>query len=128
MVHQVKIVSPFVNMFSDVCDHVEDIHASIILLHFHKHRRLDGKMEIGKEGVITTAILVDRGLMRSSQSSRLESLQNVAALFFGGPDDWEALGFCRRLCMNYHMILTIIRFLQALSNLMNWMLQQTLQC
>lgn len=127
MVHQVKTASPFVNMFSDVCDRAEVIHASIILLHFHKHRRIDGKMEIGKEGIRTTnqkvlrhakcsvAILVDRGLTRSSHASGSESLQHVAALFFGWADDREALGFSRRLCMNNHMNLTVIRFLQASS-------------
>lgn len=126
MVQQVKTVSPFANMFSDVCDRAEDIRASIVLLHFHKHRRIDGKMETGKEGIRTTnqkvlrhakcsvAILVDRGLTRS-QASGSESLQHVVALFFGGPDDREALGFSRRLCMHHHMNLTVIRFLPASS-------------
>lgn len=42
-----------------------------------------------------------------------ESLQHVATLFFGGPDDREALGFSRRLSMHHHINLTIIRFLAA---------------
>ncbi|KAL3527268.1 hypothetical protein ACH5RR_011924 [Cinchona calisaya] len=40
-----------------------------------------------------------------------ESLQNVATLFFGGPDDREALEFSKRLGMYHHENLTIIRFL-----------------
>ncbi|XAR73716.1 hypothetical protein NMG60_11007782 [Bertholletia excelsa] len=123
MVHQAKAVSSFADMHVDVCDKAEEVRASIVLLPFHKHRRIDGKMETGKEGIRTTnqkvlrhakctvGILVDRGLSKASQSSGSESLQHVAVLFFGGPDDREALGFSRRLIMNHHINLTIIRFL-----------------
>ncbi|KAG5530112.1 hypothetical protein RHGRI_030473 [Rhododendron griersonianum] len=136
VVHQVKAVSPFLNMHDDVCARAEETRASIILLHFHKHQRIDGKMEPGKEGIRTTnqkvlrhskcsvAILVDRGLTNSVAATRggggyngsvsgSESLQHVATLFFGGPDDREALGFSRRLSMHHHINLTIIRFLAA---------------
>ncbi|KAI8536904.1 hypothetical protein RHMOL_Rhmol10G0293100 [Rhododendron molle] len=136
VVHQVKAVSPFQNMHDDVCARAEETRASIILLHFHKHQRIDGKMEPGKEGIRTTnqkvlrhskcsvAILVDRGLTNSVAATRgvggyngsvsgSESLQHVATLFFGGPDDREALGFSRRLSMHHHINLTIIRFLAA---------------
>ncbi|XP_057469594.1 cation/H(+) antiporter 2-like [Actinidia eriantha] len=128
VVHQVKVVSPFLNMHADVCDRAEEIRASIILLHFHKHQRIDGKMETGKEGIRMTnqkvlrhakcsvAILVDRGLTGTSQTlgtSGSESLQHVTTLFFGGPDDREALGFSQRFSMHHHINLTIIRFLPA---------------
>ncbi|XP_047328339.1 cation/H(+) antiporter 2-like [Impatiens glandulifera] len=123
LIHQTKAVSPFLNMHSDVCDRAEGMRASMIFLPFHKHRRIDGRMETGKDGIRTAnqkvlrhakcsvAILVDRGISRSSQSSGAESLQQVATLFFGGPDDREALGFSKRLGMHHHMNLTIIRFL-----------------
>uniref|UniRef100_A0A5B7C3I2 Putative cation/H(+) antiporter 2-like isoform X1 n=1 Tax=Davidia involucrata TaxID=16924 RepID=A0A5B7C3I2_DAVIN len=132
MIHQVKAVSPYVSMYVDVCDRAEDIRASIILLPFHKHRRIDGKMESGREGIRTTnqkvlrhaqcsvAILVDRGLTGASShraaASGSESLQHVAILFFGGADDREALGFSRRLGMHHHINLTVIRFLPAASS------------
>ncbi|KAI8536905.1 hypothetical protein RHMOL_Rhmol10G0293100 [Rhododendron molle] len=82
VVHQVKAVSPFQNMHDDVCARAEETRASIILLHFHKHQRIDGKMEPGKEGIRTTnqkvlrhskcsvAILVDRGLTNSVAATR----------------------------------------------------------
>ncbi|RAL46729.1 hypothetical protein DM860_005008 [Cuscuta australis] len=126
MVHQIKAVAPFATMYKDVCDYAEDIRASIILLPFHKHQRIDGKLETSKEGIRTTnqkvlrhapcavAILVDRGLTAGSLSlSGSDSLQHIAALFFGGPDDREALGFSKRLGMHNHINLTIIRFLSA---------------
>ncbi|KAA8532042.1 hypothetical protein F0562_006816 [Nyssa sinensis] len=126
MIHQVKAVSPFASMYVDVCDRADDIRASIILIPFHKHRRIDGKMESSKDGIRTTnqkvlrhahcsvAVVVDRGLTGASQlASGSESLQHVAILFFGGPDDREALGFSRRLGMHHHINLTVIRFLPA---------------
>ncbi|CAK9142800.1 unnamed protein product [Ilex paraguariensis] len=126
VIHQLKVVSPFASMHEDVCDCAEDVRASIIFLPFHKHQRIDGKLENGKEGIRTTnqkvlrhaqcsvAILVDRGLTAgNSRASGSESLQHVATLFFGGPDDREALGFSKRLGTHHHINLTIIRFLQG---------------
>ncbi|CAH9069400.1 unnamed protein product [Cuscuta europaea] len=126
MVHQIKAVAPFASMYKDVCDYAEDIRASIVFLPFHKHQRIDGKLETSKEGIRTTnqkvlrhapcavAILVDRGLTAGSLNlTGSDSLQHIAALFFGGPDDREALGFSKRLGMHNHINLTVIRFLSA---------------
>ncbi|KAL0424021.1 UNVERIFIED_CONTAM: Cation/H(+) antiporter 2 [Sesamum radiatum] len=126
IIHQVKIVSPFASMFADVCEFAEITRASIIILPFHKHQRIDGKLESGKEGIRTTnqkvlrhakcsiAILVDRGLTAGTMhTSDSGSLQHIAMLFFGGPDDREALGLSKRLGMHHHINLTIIRFLHA---------------
>ncbi|XP_075499613.1 cation/H(+) antiporter 1-like [Primulina tabacum] len=125
-IHQVKTVSPFASMYADVCEFAEDIRASVIVLPFHKHQRIDGKLESGKEGIRATnqkilrhakcsvAILVDRGLTAgTSYTSGSGSLQHVATLFFGGPDDREALGFSERIGMHHHINLTIIRFLHV---------------
>ncbi|KAL6979696.1 hypothetical protein U1Q18_021352, partial [Sarracenia purpurea var. burkii] len=70
VVHQVKAVSPFPNMYSDVCDRVEGVRASIVLLHFHKHWRIDGKMETGKEGIRTTNQKVLRHAKCSTSTNR----------------------------------------------------------
>ncbi|KAL6541431.1 hypothetical protein OROGR_010917 [Orobanche gracilis] len=129
IIHQLKVVSPFTNMYSDVCEYAEDMRASIIILPFHKHQRIDGKLESGKEGIRATnqkvlrhakcsvAILVDRGL--TSHISGSGSLQHVAMLFFGGPDDREALGLSKRLGMHHHINLTVIRFLRKADPLDN---------
>ncbi|KVI02957.1 Cation/H+ exchanger [Cynara cardunculus var. scolymus] len=122
--HQVKNVSPYLSMFQDVCELANDICASIIILPFHKHQRIDGKLEKDKEAIRITnqkvlrhaqcsvAVLIDRGHNAiASQVAGSEPLQRVATLFFGGPDDREALGLSKRLSTHDHMILTIIRFL-----------------
>lgn len=128
VITQVKAVAPFTTMYEDVCEFAEDVRASIILLPFHKHQRIDGKFESGKEGIRTTnqkvlrharcsvAILVDRGnTSDSSKISGSESLQHIVTLFFGGPDDREALGFSKRLGAHHHINLTVIRFLPSSS-------------
>ncbi|GER46778.1 cation proton exchanger [Striga asiatica] len=121
-INQVKVVSPFATMYSEVCEFSEDVRASIVILPFHKHQRIDGKLEPGKEGIRATnqkvlrhakcsvAVLVDRGLTSHVPGSG--SLQHVAMLYFGGPDDREALGLSKRLGMHQSINLTVIRFLR----------------
>ncbi|KAL8168383.1 hypothetical protein V2J09_009882 [Rumex salicifolius] len=118
-ISQLKAVSPMTRIYEDVCHSTEEVRASIVVLPYHKHQRIDGKMETGKDGLRTTnqrvlrqapcavGILVDRGLFGNSQS-----MQHIAVLFFGGPDDREALSFSRRIGMQAHVNLTVIRFLQ----------------
>ncbi|KAL8246859.1 hypothetical protein R6Q59_008075 [Mikania micrantha] len=126
MIHQVKTVAPFSTMYQDVCDFADDIRASFIVLPFHKHQRIDGKFENDKDGIRTTnqkvlrnapcsvAILVDRGhTTTGTQAAGSESLQQIAILFFSGPDDREALGFSKRLSTHHHSSVTVIRFLPA---------------
>ncbi|EPS71883.1 hypothetical protein M569_02872, partial [Genlisea aurea] len=121
-IRQCKVVSPYGTMFADICEFSEDSRTSLIILPFHKHQRIDGKLENGKEGIRITnqkvlrhakcsvAILVDRGLTAGT-SSNPGSLHHVAVLFFGGPDDREALGLSQRLGSHHNVNLTVIRFL-----------------
>ncbi|KAG6401057.1 hypothetical protein SASPL_137902 [Salvia splendens] len=124
MINQAKVVAPYATMFADVCEFAEDVRASIIILPFHKHQRIDGKLENGKEGIritnqkvllhakCTVAILIDRGLTAGSMHTTASgTLHHIAMLFFGGQDDREALGFSKRLGMHHRISLTVIRFL-----------------
>ncbi|KAI3808369.1 hypothetical protein L1987_24318 [Smallanthus sonchifolius] len=124
MIHQVKTVSPFLSMYEDICDFADDMRTSFIVVPFHKHQRIDGKFENGKESIrstnqkvlrnaqCTVAILVDRGhTTTGTQVAGSESLQQIATLFFGGPDDREALGFSKRLSTHHHSSVTVFRFL-----------------
>lgn len=126
---QDKIVSLFATMHEEVCKKAEDFNATVILLSFHKHQRIDGKMEnVRKEGFrmtnqkllrhspCTVAILVNRGVAgASAQGLSAESIQHVAVLFFGGPDDQEALAFSTRIGLHPYVNLTVIRFLHTAS-------------
>ncbi|XP_043709157.1 cation/H(+) antiporter 1 [Telopea speciosissima] len=123
-VHLVTAVSPYDTMHEDVCLGAEDLHASIILLPFHKYQQVDGKMEIDKEGIRTTnqkvlrhapcsvGILVDRGLYVATAGPNMEGTkrQHIAGLFFGGPDDREALIYSGRIATHPQVDLTVFRF------------------
>ena len=121
MTRQLKVVSPFATMYEEVCDGAEDLRVAVVLLPFHKHQRIDGKMESGKEGVRTTnqkvlrhatctvGIVVDRGF--EVPQVGFEVPQHVAVLFFAGPDDREALAYGRTMGTHAHVNLTVIRFL-----------------
>ncbi|KAJ7969162.1 Cation/H(+) antiporter like [Quillaja saponaria] len=131
-IQQSKAVSSFAGLFKDVCDLSEDLRVSITLLPFHKHQRIDGKMESGKEGIRTTnqkvlrhapcsvGVVVERGLAGVPGFSQLigssPTMQNVATLFFGGPDDREAIAWSIRIAKHPHVNMTIIRFLSASSS------------
>uniref|UniRef100_A0A7N1A2V1 Cation/H+ exchanger domain-containing protein n=1 Tax=Kalanchoe fedtschenkoi TaxID=63787 RepID=A0A7N1A2V1_KALFE len=122
-----KIVSPYTSMYEDVCNLAEDLHSSFIILSFHKHQRIDGRMESDKrEGIRTTnqkilrhapcsvAVLVDKGGTAGSLQVPVQDfVQHVATLFFGGPDDREALAYSRRISTHPHVNLTVIRFVHA---------------
>ncbi|CAI0474123.1 unnamed protein product [Linum tenue] len=124
LVHQNKAVSYFPKVYEDVCSSAEDLRVSIVFLTFHKHQRLDGKLENDKDGMrivnqkvlrhapCSVGIFVDRGLT-GFQLPSPELAQNVATLFFGGPDDREALACCKRIAMHPYVNLTIIRFLSS---------------
>lgn len=126
LVQQSRAVSSFPALYEDVCNEAEDLQVSIILLPFHKHQRIDGKLESGKEGIRVTnqkvlrhapcsvGVIVERGLARVPGFSQLvtsEAIQNVATLFFGGPDDREAIAWSLRISGSPRVNLTIIRFL-----------------
>ncbi|XP_054792148.1 cation/H(+) antiporter 2-like [Prosopis cineraria] len=128
LIHQRKAVSSFPSLYEDVCNDAEDLHVTIILLPFHKHQRIDGKLESGKEGIRTTnqkvlrhapcsvGVIVERGLSRVPSFSQLtasEGIQNVVTLFFGGSDDREAIAWSIRIAQHSKINLTIIRFLLA---------------
>lgn len=131
LVHQRRAVSSFPSLYEDVCNEAEDLQVSIILLPFHKHQRIDGKLESGKEGIRITnqkvlrhapcsvGVIIERGLARVPGFSQIvasEAIQSVATLFFGGPDDREAIAWSLRISKSPRVNLTIIRFLLASSS------------
>ncbi|XP_042495673.1 cation/H(+) antiporter 1-like [Macadamia integrifolia] len=130
-VHLITAVSPYDTMHEDVCSGAEYLRASIIFLPFHKTQRLmDGKMEIDKEGIRTTnqrvlshapcsvGILVDKGLYVEDVGFNLDDAkrQQIAMLFFGGPDDREALTYGSRFATHPKVHLTVFRFLPTDKN------------
>lgn len=60
----------------------------------------------------TVALLVDRGI--GGANAREGAQQHVAALFFGGADDREALSYAAFLAGHPAVTLTVVRFLSLL--------------
>ncbi|KAJ8755818.1 hypothetical protein K2173_024363 [Erythroxylum novogranatense] len=126
LIHQSKTVSSFAGMDEDVCTAAEDLRVSIVFLIFHKHQRLDGQLESGKDELrvinqkvirhapCSVGVFVDRG-QTGFQQPGPGSRQDVAMLYFGGPDDREALACSKKIVAHPHINLTIIRFSQASS-------------
>ncbi|KAJ0257152.1 Cation/H(+) antiporter 1 [Hirschfeldia incana] len=122
MIRQVKLVALMENMHEEICNGSEDLRVSIVFLPFHKHQRIDGKTtddgeafrdmnrKVLKQAQCSIGIFVDRNITGFRQLHGFESVQHVAALFFGGPDDREALSLCQWLINNGQIHLTIIQF------------------
>ncbi|KAJ4915946.1 Cation/H(+) antiporter 1 [Raphanus sativus] len=122
MIRQVKLVALMENMHEEICNGSEDLRVSIVFLPFHKHQRIDGKTtndgeafrdmnrKVLKQAQCSIGIFVDRNITGFRQLHGFESVQHVAALFFGGPDDREALSLCQWLINNAQIHLTIIQF------------------
>ncbi|XP_028548080.1 cation/H(+) antiporter 2-like [Dendrobium catenatum] len=127
---QVTVVSAMETMQEDVYNATVDVRASLVLMPFHKHQRVDGRMQVGKIAVqqlnervmkripCTVGVLVDRGLDGSvgghtptNGPNPHHPMHQVAVLFFGGADDREALAVGMRLALHPSVLLTVIRFL-----------------
>lgn len=116
-------ISAFQDMHEDICNIADQKRAAMIILPFHKHQRVDGVLEsvnlrfrtvnqkVLKHSPCSVGILVDRGLGGHSQLAPSNVEHSIAVLFFGGPDDREALVFGRRMAEHPGIMLTVIRFL-----------------
>lgn len=122
LIQQVKIVTQMLNMHEEICNAAEDLRVSIVFLPFHKHQRIDGKTtndgelfrqmnrNVLRHAPSSIGIFVDRNITGFQQPHGFDSVQHVAALFFGGPDDREALALCKWLVNNTLIHLTVIQF------------------
>ncbi|KAL8201043.1 hypothetical protein R6Q57_012382 [Mikania cordata] len=116
-------ISAVSSMHEDICDEAETKKATMIILLFHKHPRLDGHLEttraeyrhvnrkVLEHAPCSVSILVDRGFGGSSHvsASNVDSL--VTVLFFGGHDDHEALAYGARMAEHPGINLVVVRLL-----------------
>ncbi|KAH9617980.1 hypothetical protein KSS87_011359 [Heliosperma pusillum] len=115
-------ISHFSDMHEDICASAESKRAALIVLPFHKHQKLDGSLEttrhefrvINKKVLLkapcSVGILVDRGLGGASHVAARNVSSVITVLFFGGPDDREALAFGRRMSEHPGITLVVVRF------------------
>ncbi|OWM91464.1 cation/H(+) antiporter 15 [Punica granatum] len=120
-VQPLTAISPYSTMHEDICNLAEDKRAAFIIIPFHKQQTVDGGMEATNPAFRTVnmnvlanapcsiGILVDRGLSGSARLANQVS-HHVAVLFFGGPDDREALAYAWRMAEHTGISLTVMRF------------------
>ncbi|KAL6013180.1 hypothetical protein ACLOJK_003672 [Asimina triloba] len=116
-------ISPYSSMHEDICNLAEDKRVALILLPFHKEQTLDGAMESANPAFrsinssvlanapCSVAILVDRGLATAARAPS-SMAHHVIVLFFGGPDDREALACAWHMAEHPAVRLTVVRFVE----------------
>lgn len=117
-------ISPIQDMHEDICNIADQKRIAMIVLPFHKYQRVDSVVEsvnlgfrtvnqrVLKHAPCSVGILVDSyQLGGQSQHAPSNVDHHIAVLFFGGPDDREALELGRRMAEHPGIKLTVIRFL-----------------
>ncbi|MED6173423.1 Cation/H(+) antiporter 20 [Stylosanthes scabra] len=129
-------ISSLSTMHQDICHVAEEKRVTMIILPFHKQWRVEGDDEdnggvhevlenvghgwrgvnqkVLKHAPCSVGVLVDRGFGSGSQTPGPTSTmaQRVCILFFGGPDDREALELGGRMAEHPIVRVTIIRFVE----------------
>ncbi|KAG9145853.1 hypothetical protein Leryth_020192 [Lithospermum erythrorhizon] len=112
--------SNYTTMGVDICNVAKENLASFIILPFCKVNNIEGgdSEEVNSairavcEDVLATApcsvgILIDR---LKVAEPHVDHARNIAMLYFGGPDDREAMSFAMRMAENPEINLTVVRF------------------
>ncbi|GAV64138.1 Na_H_Exchanger domain-containing protein, partial [Cephalotus follicularis] len=122
-VQPLTAISPYSTMHEDICNLAEDKRVAFIIIPFHKQQTVDGGMEatnpafrMVNQNVLANSpcsvgILVDRGLNGSTRLAANQVSHHIAVLFFGGPDDREALAYAWRMSEHPGTNLTVMRFI-----------------
>lgn len=117
-------ISKFDNMHEDICTTAEERYTSLIVMPYYKFLNGDddwvvnhGFQEVTRKLLKTApcsvAILVDRGLGGFTNMPPVGVERHIAVLFFGGPDDREALSLARRMQEHPGVSLTVIQIVSS---------------
>lgn len=112
-------------MHEDIINVAQDKRVAFIIVPFHKQKTVDGGMKaldtsfrtvnlnVLDKAPCSVGILVDRGLTSFNYSAPVQNSHRVAVLFFGGPDDREALSYGWRMSKHPGVNLTVMRFVHG---------------
>ncbi|KAF9679674.1 hypothetical protein SADUNF_Sadunf06G0039100 [Salix dunnii] len=120
-------ISNLTTMHEDICHVGENKKVALIILPFHLQWRGEGdqvmmdnvghgwrgvNQRVLKNAPCSVAVLVDRGFGNGSQISEANTniIRRVCIMFFGGPDDREALELGGRMGEHPAVKVTIVRF------------------
>ncbi|EYU23396.1 hypothetical protein ABFS82_01G066200 [Erythranthe guttata] len=115
-------ISAMSSMHEDICSSAQGKKAAVIILPFHKHQRIDGHLETTRSDLrhvnrrvlehapCSVGILVDRGLGGAAHIAASNVNYTITVLFFGGPDDREALSYGAIMAEHPGINLNVVRF------------------
>ncbi|KAH6825004.1 cation/H+ exchanger 18 [Perilla frutescens var. hirtella] len=115
-------ISSMSSMHVDICNGAAKKKAAMIVLPFHKHQRLDGRLETTRADLrlvnrrvlehapCSVCIFVDRGLGGTAYVAASNVDYRITAFFFGGRDDHEALSYGALMAEHPGIRLDVIRF------------------
>ncbi|KAL5710952.1 Cation/H(+) antiporter 20 [Ranunculus cassubicifolius] len=129
-VRPMTAISSLSTMHEDVCQVAEDKRVTMVIIPFHKRGKVDGEtsmenmgpawrsvnQKVLKEAQCSVALFVDRGLGDEVQETAetpgkvADMARGVCVVFFGGPDDREALELGGRMAEHPGVKVTIVRF------------------
>ncbi|CAD6340942.1 unnamed protein product [Miscanthus lutarioriparius] len=121
-VRAMTAISDLDTIHRDVIDSASGKRAAIVVMPYHKALQQDGSFQslgsayhavnkrVLREAPCSVAVLVDRGLGGPAQVSAQNVSFSVAMLFFGGPDDREALAYTTRMAEHPGVAVTLARF------------------
>nr|GMD14057.1 cation/H(+) antiporter 14 [Ipomoea batatas] len=114
-------VAPYASMHDDICTISLEKGANIVIVPYHKRVSFNGDIvanvpairmvnqNVLQKAPCSVGVLVDRGKVAENQAIRLGvTMLRVTMLFFGGPDDREALAYCSRMADHTHASLTLV--------------------
>ncbi|GAV62700.1 Usp domain-containing protein/Na_H_Exchanger domain-containing protein [Cephalotus follicularis] len=121
-------ISPLSNMHEDICHVAEIKRVTMVILPFHKQWKGEGdesmenlghgwrgvNQRVLKNAPCSVAVFVDRGFGSGAQTPGPTATvaQRVCLMFFGGPDDREALELGGRMAEHPAVEVTVIRFVE----------------
>ncbi|CAM0948791.1 unnamed protein product [Alopecurus aequalis] len=115
-------ISDLETIHRDIIDSAAEKRSAIIIMPYHKMLQHDGTFHsLGSQyhamnkrvlrgAPCSVGILVDRGLGGHSQVAAKNVAFSVSVLFFGGPDDREALAYATRMAEHPGVAVTLTRF------------------
>ncbi|XP_019053266.1 PREDICTED: cation/H(+) antiporter 15-like [Nelumbo nucifera] len=113
------VIAPYKSMHEDICKIAHDNRAALILLPFHRNDHMLGSSTAALSTLThnvlagapcSVALLVNRGYKYCRFAVQEHFSYSVLLLFFGGPDDREALAFASRMSTHPGLSVTVIRF------------------
>lgn len=127
-IHHSTAISVLSTMHEDINHVAQEKRAEMIILPFHKQWRGENEEEMEsvsyewrevnrkvlESAPCTVAVLLDRGLVDEFKQCEEQEViveRRICVVFFGGPDDREALSLVRRMANNSMVKVSIIRFI-----------------